>query len=207
MRSPKKWSTHDLMSLSLYLRQCIEMHISINKDEAMYGYPGTRSVLAYGMGIEYLTNEVRYDDYVLNYTKTNGADISNAAQQNSNPIVIYNPKELQMNTAFSKAYMIESLGSKVGVCGNNFFIDESLIKSIIKITKGLGIDPIINKIDGLDSLLFPYSINNSNKVYFGFSFQEEIPITYSNGKWKSKVFLVKRFYPHDEDVNDFCYYL
>lgn len=207
MKSPKKWSKHALVLLSLYLRQCIEMHISINTEETKYGYPGTRSVLAYGMGIEYLTNEVRFDDFVLNYSKSNGTDISNVAQQNGNPIVIYNPKELQMNTAFSKAYIIESLGSKDGVGGNNFFIDESFINAVKKIAKRLGIAPIITEIDGFNSLLFPYDESDNSRVYFGFSFSEEKPITIGHGKWTSKVFFVKRFYPHDENVNDFFFNL
>jgi len=40
------------------------------------------------------------------------------------------PLELQMNTAFSKAYIIEASGSNAGVRGPNLFIDESAIIAI-----------------------------------------------------------------------------
>ena len=37
------------------------------------------------------------------------------------------PEYFQMNTAFSKAYIIESSGSKAGVTGNNLYIDNYLL--------------------------------------------------------------------------------
>ena len=105
--------------------------MSINKEEHLHKYPGCRSVISFGENIEYLADEIRLDDWVLNYTK-NGNGISNFAKAYGNPIIIYNPKELQMNTAFSKAFLLESEGSRIGLCGNNLYIDKSTIEAIIK---------------------------------------------------------------------------
>ncbi len=43
-------------------------------------------------------------------------------------IMVYSPKEFQMNTAFSKAYIIETAGTKAGLTGTNLYIDEEFLK-------------------------------------------------------------------------------
>ena len=56
----------------------------------------------------------------MNYSKPQGAELSDLAQKVGNPVVIYNPKELQMNTAFSKAFLLDEGGSsKIFVLSNN----------------------------------------------------------------------------------------
>ena len=122
---------NNILLISLFIKSCIELHISINSSEFESGNPGCRTVLAFGENIEYLADDIRYDDYVMNYTKSKDSDISNFAKHAGNPFVIYNPKELQMNTAFSKAYLLETGGTEAGLSGNQFFIDESVINAII----------------------------------------------------------------------------
>ena len=52
-----------------------------------------------------------------------------------------------MNTALSKSYIIESLGSKAGIDGSNFFIDKSFFEYIRNIVKN---DEILEVIDEND---------------------------------------------------------
>lgn len=59
----------EFVKLGIFFRTCIETHIRINNTEKKYKYPGTRSVIAYGRGMKYITNEVTVDDLVFNYTK------------------------------------------------------------------------------------------------------------------------------------------
>jgi len=52
---------------------------------------------------------------------------------------LYNPAEIQMNTAFAKAYTIDSKGSKYGFTINGLFLEESFFDKI-SIIEGLEID-------------------------------------------------------------------
>ena len=71
-----------------------------------------------------------------------------------NPIVIYNPKEMQMNTAFSKAYILESGGGKAGLPGNYMYIDKSVIDAIDKYARDKG-SPYLARERRYDELLCP----------------------------------------------------
>lgn len=55
--------------------------MSISKTEHDIGYPGCRSVIAFGDNIEYLADEIRLDDYILNYSKQPVADLSEMAKK------------------------------------------------------------------------------------------------------------------------------
>lgn len=203
-RLEDKYSIH---SLSLYLRSSIDNHIRINETEKEYGYPGCRTVLSFGEGIEYLSDEIRFDDYVENYTKPKGQEISSIAKNNGNPVIIYNPKELQMNFAFSKAYTLESGGSRIGITGNRFYIEESVLKAIKTIAKKQGFEVQILKNDKrYIKYLVPYKKGNNDEVVLGFNFSSEIIETEIRG-WKTKVYRLLNYYPHDEKISEFSFEL
>ena len=84
----KSEDRNNILYISLFFRSCVELHLSINKIEIENNYPGCRSVLAYGENIEYLVDEIKLDDYVMNYSKPHGADISNFAKNLDNPTII-----------------------------------------------------------------------------------------------------------------------
>lgn len=191
-----------IQDISLFIRSAVQLHLAISNAEICEEYPGCRTVLAFGKGIEYLTDEVRFDDYVMNYTKQKGSDVSNLAKENGNPIIIYNPKELQMNTAFSKAYILESKGSSIGISGNGFYIDQSAIDSICKISSRDGFECVFKDIEEGLYLSIPYNSKNSKKVVLGFLFHKDI-INVQIKNWETKVYKILKFYPHDEDTDIF----
>ena len=193
-----------ILSISLFFRSCVELHLSISETEHEHNYPGCRSILAFGENIEYLANEIRLDDYVMNYSKPQGAEFSDLAQKAGNPVVIYNPKELQMNTAFSKAFLLDEGGSNAGLPGNNFYIDESVVNAVIDYSEDKGYSPIQEKTDEGLFLFIPYKDNNPHKVVMGFCFDSEMIIP-QGIKYKTKVYKLKRFYPHDEKTEDFFF--
>jgi len=205
LSNPNILDKSKLTTISIFLRSCIQLHIHINAEEHNHGYPGTRSVLAYGMGIEYLYEQVTFDDYVLNYTKPKGSDTSNMVKEHGDTITIYNPRELQMNTAFSKAYLLERLGSEKNITGNNLFIDQSVLEALFALAKKGNIEPIKQIEDGKAVILFPYNKNCTNFVYMGFEFDKIIPV--ENEGWKTTVYRLKKFFPHDEKIDDFCFEL
>lgn len=84
---------------------------SLNYIDSVSGHPGIRGVLTFGH---------RY-----NYTQAESTVLAATSRT-----IAYHPKEFQMNTAFSKAYIIESSGSKAGISGNNLYVDEFLIAFI-----------------------------------------------------------------------------
>ena len=83
--SISEYEKNSLGALGLFLRFCIELHMTISNTEKHDGYPGCRSVIAFGEYIEYLADEVRFDDYVFNYSKPQESDISEVARKKREP--------------------------------------------------------------------------------------------------------------------------
>lgn len=196
-----------LSTLVFYLRNCVEMHLHINGVEKKNAYPGCRSVLSWGKSVEYLCEEVRFDDYVFNYTKPNAHEMSTIAQKNGNPTCVYNPKAFQMNSAFSKSYILESLGSKNDVSGPNFYIDKSTLLELWNMAKKVGISPIYKHINGKMLFLIPSASGDIRRVHMGFMLEKPI-IKKVKGKWKTKIYKLLRYYPHDVELceNDPFYF-
>lgn len=110
-----------------WLVHTIFLFNTVNELDVRNGNPGLRGVLAYGQRIKYIeTNYHGRGEFV----QTN-AERKDKLNQN---IVIYSPSELQMNTAFSKAYIIEGSGSKLGVSGNKLYIDYEVIETILNLS-------------------------------------------------------------------------
>lgn len=200
---PDMHNCKSLLQISLYIRACVWMHIDICKSEKELGYPGCRSVLASGIGIEYLADEIRYDDYVYNYTKPEGSSISSQAQRNGNPIVIYNPLELQMNTAFSKAYIIEGNVKYLFLPKWSFIVDQSVVDSLIEYAKAKGYIPLIFDCDDYREILFPYSQDDPTKVLMGFRLSRPEQLMTSN--LTTTIYKLLRFYPNDEKTTEFFF--
>lgn len=182
----------------LFLRSCIYTHVSIKNKENENGYPGPRSVLTFGESIKYLEEEIKFDDYVLNYTKPNPEGLSKIASENGNPTIVYNPSAFQMNTAFSKAYILDSLGSKYGISGSNIFVEQSVLEYSKVIAKELDLE--VEEYTE-NNIHYFFLKKSKNRVYYGFQFDEKISIDYKS--WQTTVYKLKSFYPHDEDIRDF----
>lgn len=193
-----------IISIGFYFRACVELHMAINQVEKAAGFPGCRSVMAFGDGIEYLAEEVKYDDYVLNYTKADKDGLSSNAKRNGNPTIIYNPKELQMNTAFSKAYILESGGSKAGLPGNNMYIDQSVIDAVIDYAARKGLAHVWQESDSELRLLVPYKRDDLNRVVVGFAFDKNVIVPKVN-RYSTKIYHLLKLFPYDEPVDEFWF--
>jgi hypothetical protein len=99
-----------------FIDNIINDYQTVNYRDTEQGYPGARGIITYGH---------RY-----NYSS---ADTTVSMATNDN--VSYHPKEFQMNTAFSKAYLMESSGSRAGISGNKLFFDNHLLSSIENLIK------------------------------------------------------------------------
>lgn len=201
---PKELSNNNILYISMFFRSCVELHMSISRTEHKNGYPGCRSVIAFGDNIEYLADEIRLDDYVMNYTKPKGSSISDLARNTGNPIIIYNPKELQMNTAFSKAYILEAGGSKAGIPGNCMYIDKSVVDGISFYAKDKGYNPIWTEDEEGIKYFVPYKENELSEVILGFCFDKNI-IVPTCRKYNTEVYKLLRYYPWDEKTEDFFF--
>lgn len=200
----KAEDNNNILGISMYLRSCIELHMSINATEHENNFPGCRSVLAFGENIEYLVDEIRFDDYVYNYSKPKGTELSDLAKSIGNPIIIYNPKELQMNTAFSKAYILESGGCKSGLPGNFMYVDKSVIDAIDEYSKDKGYHPIWIENDNGLNYWVPYKDGHLSKVVLGFCFDKNV-IHPKGVRYDTEVYKLLRYYPWDENTNDFYF--
>lgn len=82
---------------------------------------GLRAVLSGGERIQY-SNEIFTGNSILTHDSKNISEFGvNLLQTN----FLYNPAEFQMNTAFSKAYSIDNMGTAYGIKPNNLFIERS----------------------------------------------------------------------------------
>lgn len=194
----------EISSIAIYFRHCIELHMTINQTEKANGYPCCRSVMAFGDCIEYLAEEIKFDDYVFNYTKPKGQAISSIAQKIGNPTVIYNPKELQMNTAFSKAYILEGGKFDNNPVKNNMYIDQSAIDAVIKYGNKRGFIHVWQEMDDELRLLIPYDKDNPNEVVIGFAFDKNVFTPEVKG-YSTKVYKLLKLFPYDEPVDSFCF--
>lgn len=185
-------------------RNWVYMHMTINGTEHAQNDPGLRTIISFGLGVQYLADEIRMDDLVLNYTKPKDSTMSNLAQRCGNPIMMYNPIDLQMNTAFSKAYILDSIGSSQGLKGSRFFIDKSALIAIDKLADRSKSTKIVEKTDVGERILYPYSADQPDSVYLGLELSNPIEINY-HGMWSTTVFQVYKYYPFDEKVND-CWF-
>lgn len=101
---------HDVTKIANFLIQFVKGFNEINEKDKIEDSYGIRGVFTYGQRYEYTENNFMSD----------GREIS-----------IYFPKEFQMNTAFSKANIIEESGSKFGVKGAFLYFD-SFALDVIK---------------------------------------------------------------------------
>ena len=103
----------------LFFIESVLLHFrNINLSEKRNNYPGIRGVVTAGQ-------RVFYD--VTNY------DYNLMAKE----ITSYHPTEFQMNTAYSKAYIMEGSGSKAGLCGPHLYVDILLYSVFQKMFDGI----------------------------------------------------------------------
>lgn len=119
----------------------VSNHWIANAADMQYGSPGMRSVLTFGERIGSWRGHTTYGDHFLGNTK-----LKKIADQK---ICIYSPDEFQLNLAFSKAYLIETAGSKAGLSGPALFIDLLALDAIKNYFEGKEFD-FLKPLDAID---------------------------------------------------------
>jgi hypothetical protein len=194
-------SNYSVFYLSIWLREIVRSHLAVNESEKILDYPGTRTTVACGEKMDYSFDEVRVEDVVLNYTKPAGG-ISNLAQQRGNPVLVSNPSPLQMNTAFSKAYILDSLGSQFGLGGARLFLDESVLGYVRHL---ISLAPDDYSVVDTEGQFFVGSkVRNTTDPWL-LGMQLGDPIAINTPTLTTQVYPIKRFFPHDEDPADFWF--
>ena len=187
--------TNQLFEISLWLRNIFISHVNVNKTDKI----GARTILSYGERFNSFLDEITVDDLVYNYTKKDKNEKSQLAINTEDYALMHNPRPLQMNTALSKSYIIESLGSKAGIDGSNFFIDKSFFEYVKSVVQN---DSVLEVID--ETKLFAIKYKDELEIecnwLMGFDIQKAIKI---NEPFETVVYKIKSFYPHDENPKEF----
>jgi hypothetical protein len=200
----KRPGRNPLAQISHWLRDVVLAHWQLNELESADGLPGARTVVTAGQKVLYTSiEEVKLDDLVLDYTRTRPG-LSRLAEDFGNRTVVLNPELLQMNIAFSKAYLLDSFGSKQGISGPKFFVDESLFQYVEKlVSKAPDRYSLIRAVQD-DSWLFAVAYTSVFRYPWALGIRCESPVIKVNtGILKTTVRQVRAFYPYDEDPAQF----
>lgn len=187
-----------LEKISYWFINIVLSHIETNNEEISNGLPGVRTIISFGEKIEYTFPDIKLDDFTLNYARKNFNDISNVAKYYGNPIIISNPLPLQMNTAFSKSYILDEIGGSQGLKGNGLYIDESVFEALLDLIQKTNILAKEERIINTEKLVtFKCIENNSDTWSFAFLLGPKIQV--DNKKLKTNVFKLIKYFPPDED--------
>lgn len=123
----------DMLAMTAYVRDLVITHCQI-----LYGLRtrdlGIRTVLAGGQRIQYAPHEEPRRS-----TQRNQEVDPNRIFWNPGDQVVFNPFHFQMNTAFSRAFLIENAGSDEGIQRNRIYLDAQWVN----VWKGIfGRDPV-----------------------------------------------------------------
>ncbi len=185
--------------LSMWLRGCILTHNRINQRERDSGLPGARTILAHGEKLVHGPTELIVEDFVLNYTKQDPGGRSRLPREISKRIVASNPEPLQLNLAFSKAYILDRLGSSKGIRGAHFYIDESVLHAIARFAGER--PPVREVIDREEEAgrLFAIPRQDDKDLHLGFRLQ--VPaVSVAVPEIMTRVHRAVGFYPWDEPL-------
>lgn len=117
------------VDLGMWLYSAVFAHNAVVATEPESGSPGVRTVISSGWAAEHSFGEVRVDDLVYDYTRKS-AGMSVLARQTGNPVLVSNPPQLQLNTAFSRAFLLDEAGSKHGIAGAALYVDASFLRDV-----------------------------------------------------------------------------
>ncbi|MDG3006436.1 hypothetical protein [Paludisphaera mucosa] len=121
-------------SLASWTRSAVQGHYFVRQREFSQNLPGPRTVLSSGWVAEHSYSEVRVDDLVFDYTHQQSG-LSKVAEALGNPVMVSNPSQLQLNTAFSRAYLLDQAGSKSGISGSRFYLDQRFLDDVTDLLK------------------------------------------------------------------------
>jgi hypothetical protein len=172
--------------LIMVLDDLILEYQSLNFRDESAGFPGIRGVLTIGH---------RY-----NYTH-----VGSTVRVLDDKTIAYHPKDFQMNTAFSKAYIMESSGSKSKISGNKLYVDKYLLDSIeIIILKGQKQIRIEKNLSDAEESKF-FSIYHNNTLLLELDF-DPVSVEYQHKGINTILYkLLKRKSIQDEAAREAAY--
>lgn len=150
----------DARLLIFYLREIIWAHSNLIKLTSEYGY-GVRTILAGGERVQYSPDSFTGHS-LLQHDENNISEFGKALLAKN---FLHNPIEFQMNTAFAKAYSIDSLGSKKGFEVNHLYIESSFFEKLHNI-------PFLEIVYNDSSILLLYRSKPAFEIYFKNSIYE-----------------------------------
>lgn len=190
----------------IWFRGLIWYHISINSVERELGFPGARTVVAAGEALLHNWSKFTHADLFFEFSGRDMGPGSSYADA-SKDIIMENPRPLQMNTAFSKSYIIDAGGSKQGVPGPNFYIEQTVLDLLVDYAKEYSDhcgEPIIKNNGEVILFAIPHAVD-SHLYHLGFELEQ--PILFDHNGLRTNIYKVKKFYPWDEDPNECCFSL
>jgi hypothetical protein len=188
-----------IQQLSMWLRECVLTHNRINERERAQHLPGARTVLAHGKKLIHGPSELTFEDFVLNYTKPDPNGPSSLPRTLAQRVVALNPEPLQLNLAFSKAYILDRLGSRGGISGGHFYIDESVFHALTRCASTqLHTRAPIDREEGARRL---FAIPRQDDQSYHLGFHLELPrVSISTAEIETSVYRAMEFYPCDEPL-------
>ena len=152
----------------------VEKFFELNEKDKIGESFGIRGVFTFGQRYEYMDTNYTYD-------------------ASTGEILAYFPKEFQMNTAFSKANIIEESGTAYGIKGPYLYFDKVALEEIEKIA---------NQIDGYniskkdDEESYYFSINMLNIPSITLVFDKK-PIKYNHKNIETELYKLKDYILQD----------
>lgn len=192
-------TVNQLLDVSMWVGNIVVSYVNVNKADKI----GARTVLSYGERFNSFLDEITVDDLVYNHIKKDQNEKSQLAINTGDYALMHNPRPLQMNTALSKSYIIESLGSKAGIDGANFFIDKSFFDYVKNIVQKNSVLEVIDEAD-LFAIKYKDELEIECNWLMGFDIQRAIKI---DEPFTTIVYKIKSFYPHDENPKEFKFEL
>lgn len=191
-----------IQEISMWFRSLIWFHMSVNSYEKDCGNPGIRTVISGGERLLHNFEDARFEDYVFNYTKKDPEGESSFPDSVKNEIVFFNPVSFQMNTAFSKSYILDEMGSKHGISGNAIYIEESVFRVIENNLSGWLPDTARFVKEEKEDTILVY-VEHVENGWYHIGFEVSKPIVINTDKIKTNVYKLLLFYPWDEDPKEF----
>lgn len=136
-----------------YIRDLALGHLHLLRLTDRYDL-GIRTILAGGERIQYSPTL-----FTGNSVLSHGDNPSEFGKKLLEQNFLYNPAEFQMNTAFAKAYSIDSFGSKSGFGVKGFFVEKSYFKKFVDIA---GLSVVVSG----ESILLNHRDSPALELYF-----------------------------------------
>lgn len=185
-----------------WMYKLLVTHMAVNTFEKENKYAGMRTVISGGVRLIHNYDTITFDDLVSNYTKEDPNGPSSIKKAGLDYTILSNPEFLQMNTAFSRSYILDGMGSKYGISGANIYIDETVFDTLKQINDKFGKsgnEIIQEDIDGL----YVFAIRKyENRYNLGFEMDPD-PINIDSNGINTIVYRLVNYYTWDESPSDF----